>query len=182
MAKGQVSEEQLSQGLKGIGNFGGLSTSRVRRDNPFRDSRKEVSQPEPAKPVPAIEPAPLRVREAELKPVPAKTVRTPPAPKPPPKAAKQKTLKKEDGARKADIFTVKVTLPISPEMEDEVERLARELQRTKTSKQERITANTVMRVAIRLLTSQLELRPDQAPNTEEELFQFATASLSRKGG
>jgi hypothetical protein len=180
MAKGQVSEEQLSQGLKGIGNFGGLSTSRVRRDNPFRDSRQEAaSPPEPAKSVPAIEPAPLRVREAELKPVPAKTVRTTPAPKPTSKATRAEVPTKDDGARKADIFTERITLQLSPKMRDDVERLARELQRTKTSKQERITANTVMRVAIRLLTGQFELRPGQAPNTEEELFHVVNTSLTR---
>ena len=45
MAKGQVSEEELTKGLKGIGNFGGLS-SKVQRDNPFRDSRSDkVDQP-----------------------------------------------------------------------------------------------------------------------------------------
>ncbi len=181
MAKGQVSEEQLSQGLKGIGNFGGLSTSRVRRDNPFRDSRKETAPPEAAKPVSPAEPAPLRAREAELKPVAAKTVRPAPAPKLSSKAAKADVPKKEDGARKADIFTERVTLQLSPEMRDDVERLARELQRTKTSKQERITANTVMRVAIRLLTGHFEVRPGEAPNTEEELFEFARAALKRKG-
>jgi hypothetical protein len=40
---------------------------------------------------------------------------------------------------------------MSPKMRDEVETMARELQRAKTSKDERITANTVMRVAVRLV-------------------------------
>ena len=48
-AKGQVSEEELTKGLKGIGNFGGLTTLRVHRDNPFRDSRAEPPSPEPVK-------------------------------------------------------------------------------------------------------------------------------------
>jgi hypothetical protein len=52
MAKGQVSEEELSKGLRGIGNFGGLSQPRVRRDNPFGDSRAETT---PADPVKSIE-------------------------------------------------------------------------------------------------------------------------------
>jgi len=46
MAKGQVSEEELTKELKGIGNFGGLS-AKVQRDNPFRDSRSDkVEQPQ----------------------------------------------------------------------------------------------------------------------------------------
>ena len=38
-----------------------------------------------------------------------------------------------------------------------------------------------MRVAIRLLTGQFELLFGQAPNTEEELFEFAKASFTGKG-
>ena len=55
------------------------------------------------------------------------------------------------------MFTERVRLQISPEMRDDVERLARELQRAKVSKKERITGNTVMRVAIRLITERFEL-------------------------
>jgi hypothetical protein len=40
---------------------------------------------------------------------------------------------------------------MSPKVRDEVETMARELQRAKTSKDERITANTAMRVAVRLV-------------------------------
>jgi hypothetical protein len=58
MAKGQVSEEELAKGLKGIGDFGGLSSSRVRRDNPFRDSRVERPPPEPVKTIDVMQSAP----------------------------------------------------------------------------------------------------------------------------
>jgi hypothetical protein len=74
-------------------------------------------------------------------------------------------------------FTERVTLLISPEMRDDVERLARELQRSKTSKEERISGNTVMRVAIRLLTEKFELKGNPAPNNEEELFGVAAKAL-----
>jgi len=63
-------------------------------------------------------------------------------------------------------------------MRDQVERLARELQRAKISKKERITGNTVMRVAIRLITSRLGLTPGNAPNDEEELFALVKKSFS----
>jgi len=56
------------------------------------------------------------------------------------------------------------------EMRDDFERIARELQRAKTSKEERLTPNTVMRVAIRAMTKRFELKRGQATNTEEELF------------
>lgn len=55
-------------------------------------------------------------------------------------------------------------------MRDQVDALAKELQRSRTTKGERITANTVMRVAIRLLKHH-KVGDARAPNGEEELFQ-----------
>lgn len=176
MAKGQVSEEELTRGLKGIGNFGGLSsTARVRRDNPFRDSRTEPAASEPTKtidvkPAPAETSAPKQASAAvpAAEPRPVRSVA--PVPKPGEKRRVGEKKARAVGARKADIFTERVTLQISPEMRDEVERIARELQRAKTSKDERITANTVMRVAIQVMTKRFRLRGGDAPNNEEELY------------
>ncbi len=189
MAKGQVTEEELSKGLKGIGNFGGLSQPRVRRDNPFRDSRVETPSPEPVK---TIEVLPVasekRVSKAgSARPPSLETKVLPKAATPDSKPAeKGRGLDKRQegmGARKADIFTERVTLQISPEMRDEVERIARELQRAKTSKEERITPNTVMRVAILLLTKRFNLNEGEAPNTEEELISLAEEALyGRRAG
>lgn len=75
--------------------------------------------------------------------------------------------------RKADIFTERVTLSMSTEMRDEVEALARELQRRRTRKDERITANTVMRVAIQSLLERLNLEDWEAANNEAELLELA---------
>jgi len=156
MAKGQVFEEELAKGLKGIGNFGGLAPSRVQRDNPFRDSRSESSAPEQIKTIEVLPAsAPSRVSDhgsvptPRIAPKPANRPKPQSAPKP---ASKERGERKRESAsvRKLDIFTERVTLQISPEMRDEVERIAREIQRTKTSKAECITANTVMRVAILL--------------------------------
>jgi hypothetical protein len=66
-------------------------------------------------------------------------------------------------------------------MRDDVERIARELQRANSSKKERITGNTVMRVAIRLITERFQLKDDDAPNTEEELFAVVRNLLMRRG-
>src|SRR5262245_7159323 len=117
MAKGQVSEEELSRGLKGIGNFGGIASPRVRRDHPFRDSRSESPAQEPVKTIEVLPaPAPARVSNAGSvapTPIEPKAVR-------PRNLAKPKTVEKEreerQGTRKLDIFTERVTLQISPEM------------------------------------------------------------------
>jgi len=182
MAKGQVSEEELAKGLKGIGNFGGLTTPRVRRDNPFRDSRSEVM---PAEPVKTIELPVAEKRVSRPGSPPAPSRETKPVAKVSAPASNlvekvrgaQKTTKPASG-RKADIFTERVTLQISPEMRDEVERIARELQRAKTSKEERITPNTVMRVAIHLVTKYFQLGGGEAPNTEEELYKLVEGMLT----
>ena len=151
MAKGQVSEEELTKGLRGIGDFAGLNpSSRVRRDNPFRDSRAETP-PAPA-PVTTIEvlpsaapshPAPNGTLPEIKTKVARKSISAPETVK----QGRAVERTEENGVRKADVFTERVTLQISPEMRDQVERLARELQRAKSSKKERITGNTVMRVA-----------------------------------
>lgn len=179
MAKGQVTEEELSKGLKGIGNFGGLSQPRVRRDNPFRDSRSELAAPEPVRTM-DVKPATVAATEAKgarpaAEPKSVRAVAPVPKPAEKPRVGEKKAM--GAGGRKADIFTERVTLQISPEMRDEVERIARELQRAKKSKDERITPNTVMRVAILLLTKHFKLNGSEAPNTEEELFSMAEEAV-----
>ena len=48
-------------------------------------------------------------------------------------------------------------------------------------KKERITGNTVMRVAIRLITTRFQLKAGQAPNDEEELYEVVEKALTRSG-
>jgi hypothetical protein len=178
MAKGQVSEEELAKGLKGIGNFGGLTSPRVRRDNPFRDSRTDIAAPEPAKTIEVLPAStekrvsknggPSAAPRLDRKPVASVAIQ----PKAAPKERVEEKKGEGSGARKADIFTERVTLQISPEMRDDVERIAREIQRSKTSKEERITSNTVMRAAILLITKHLKLNGEETPNTEQELCEF----------
>ncbi len=57
---------------------------------------------------------------------------------------------------------------LRPEQRDQLAELARELQAARTSKEERITANTVVRVAVDYLLAHQE---DLAGNTEDELRQ-----------
>lgn len=175
MAKGQVSEEELTKGLKGIGNFGGLA-AKVQRDNPFRDSRSDRAQQPKTIDVPS-EPriAKGRVHEA-AKPL-SKPVRAlPPAPK-----ERTENPRSVDGAaRKADIFTERVTLQISPDMRDEIDALARDLQRSRTTKEERITANTVMRVALELLMKNYQFERGDVANNEAELYDLIVRRLKKK--
>lgn len=185
MAK-NVTEEDLAAGMKGLGGFGALSP---RRDSPFRDSRSEVKAPEAktveVKPTtesrsvygtPVVEPAkPAESKRAEPSPKTA-----PARPVPSPTVRESSRPQQKQPQRKADIYSERVTLQISAEMRDEVDELARQLQRAKTSKDERITANTVMRVAIRLLTENFKLKSGEGPNNEEELFDLAAKQLREK--
>jgi hypothetical protein len=176
MAKGQVSEEELTKGLKGIGNFGGLSP-KVQRDNPFRDSRSD--RPEPAKTIevrlPASEPRVAKAAKPEPKPV-----RTLQSPKTPSRGRAENLRSEEGSARKADVFTERVTLQISPEMRDDIDALARDLQRAKTTREERITANTVMRVALQVLMTNYQFERGDVANNEAELYDLVVRRFRKK--
>jgi hypothetical protein len=177
MAKNQVSEEELTKGLKGIGNFGGLAP-KVQRDNPFRDSRSD--KPEPAKTIevrlPDAEPLVAKAAKPEPKPL-----RTLPSASNTPRRGRAESLRSEEGgARKADIFTERVTLQISPEMRDDIDALARDLQRAKTTREERITANTVMRVALQLLMTSYQFERGDVANNEGELFDLVVRRFRMK--
>lgn len=185
MAK-NVTEDDLAAGMKGLGGFGALST---RRDSPFRDSRAEVKSVEAKtieiKPQPESSPSalptsekgsPVEAREPAPEPVIPVVVK----PSAPATAKESPRTRNKTPTRKADVYTERVTLQMSAEMRDAVDELARQLQRAKTSKDERITANTVMRVAIRLLTENFELGKGEGPNNEEELYSLASKRIREK--
>lgn len=198
MAK--VTEDDLKAGLTGLGSFGGIGAGRPRRDSVFRDTRDDETPavvPAAVEPVRPVEVQPTMVEAAPLatevtppvresKPIPlVKEVprlqkeperKEPPKEKPPvtePPAEEQAPAK----ARKADVHTERVTLPISPEMRDGVDALARSLQRHRTKKGESITANAVIRTAVRLVLERVELKPGDVANSEEELFKLLARKL-----
>jgi hypothetical protein len=183
MAKGQVSEEELARGLKGIGNFGGLTSARVQRDNPFRDSRLAPA----AEPGKTIEVMPLVVEQRVTKEsAPAPKIEPKVAvralhktPKAPGKERGEEKKAEAGGTRKADVFTERVTLQISPEMRDDVERLARELQRAKFSKKERITGNTVPRRTPENRPSADTSKPANGAKSEQDYLYLATGRLGK---
>ena len=58
--------------------------------------------------------------------------------------------------------------------------MARELQRKRSQKNERITPNTVMRVALEFFMDRFSVEQTDRVNTEEELLDAAKQQLSRK--
>src|SRR5262252_1924090 len=98
MAKGQVSEEELAKGLKGIGNFGGLTESRLRRDNPFRDSRSDAAPSEPVKTIEVL-PAPGVNRASNAGTAPAVRIGAKPIGRSK-LQVKEKPVEKETGEKK----------------------------------------------------------------------------------
>jgi len=195
MAKGQVTEKDLESSIASLGGLSGLATTGVsgaKRDSPFgstfakRASSQVVEAPRGAaerEPVKAIEPtsreetppAPAKERANEPKEVvhvpPRASVRAEPKPS-------ARIIQKPEPTRKSDTLTERVTLQMSPDMRDDVGEIARRLQRRKADKKsERITANTVMRVAIQFLLDELTVEEKDRPSTEDELLRLVKHKL-----
>ena len=73
---------------------------------------------------------------------------------------------------KEPVYSERLTLPPDEELRDGLDALARELQRSRTKKIERITVNTVIRSACRLVLEHAELREGDVANTEEEVLKL----------
>ena len=83
------------------------------------------------------------------------------------------------GSRVADVYTERITLQLSPAMRDHMVALARELQRSRKTKGERITANTMIRAAINAVRLGVKLEAGDTAMTEEEVFQLVWRKLAR---
>ena len=198
MAKGQVTDDELATGLKSFGGFGALggASERPRRDDPFRDTRAETAvpfatRPEPS-PVELVKSVERQEREGEINaPVPlispsrAKSREKTPSvtrASSPVKSAKAISPKRETETvreNKTERYTERVTVLLDPELRDGAESLAKELQRKRTEKGERITANTVIRVALRAMLEKFEAG-EVVVNTEEELFEVVGEHLFKR--
>ncbi len=164
MVKGQITEKDLAMGLKKAGGFSGLSKNGTRRDSPFgvehakKTVENEVQEPHPKVLVKEVTKKPeKKVERVERKVTKSKEV-----------FSKEK-LKSQT---KAELFSERVTLNISPDVRDKAEFLAKGLQRRKAIKSERITANTIYRVAIEALLADEEFLKSISPDTEEELLEL----------
>lgn len=80
--------------------------------------------------------------------------------------------------RKQDIFCERVNLHLKPETKDKIDLIAKQLQRMKSDSTERITANTVMRVALDAVLERFEMPQQGIVNSEEELQEFVKRLLS----
>jgi hypothetical protein len=192
MAKAQITEEALAQGIQSLGGFGNLA-AKPRRDSPF-GAAFAPKKAEPAAPtqvsqeIPTAPPA-SAATVTEVAPVPqpiAKQVEvvSPAQAETPAKSTKLQTLKapppKKDVVRieaeepeapvKADEYTERITLQMTPEMRDKLNELARALQRSRREKGGRITANTLMRVAIQSFIDGFDPKALSGVSSEEELL------------
>lgn len=190
MAKGQVSEKELSEALSSAGGLGGIvGASGARRDSPFG-----MGSPRAPEAVdPAIKSVRVAVPPAHQTPASGGELR---GQAPPPSSVRDTNAKKTalktpsrekagpspeapTGAvsNKLSICSDSVTLPVPPELRDRVNTLATRLQRMRTEKIERMTANVVMRVAIEAFIEKFD--PDKAPvsNTEAELLETVRSRL-----
>lgn len=200
MAKGQVTDQELESGLKSFGGFGALgeAAAKPRREDPFRDTRAEAAQAQAARvepprieivktpsEVPAADgrvvvpslpqekPAPLKLKKAPSHSGPVKAER----------GGEGKTIPRKDSVaseNKTELYTERVTVPLDAELRDGAESLAKELNRRRTDKGERITANTVMRVALRLMLERFDVDATQTVNSEEELLDAVLNKVFRR--
>lgn len=197
MAKGQVTDDELASGLKNFGGFGSLGGAKPRREDPFRDTRSEAPAAAPARPEsPRIEI--VKTPEVSAPETKTESVQTASEPRPntlklrpkkttnfaPPvkveraaKPLKEAPVESVQTETKSELYTERVTVPLDPELRDGAESLAKELQRKRTEKGERITANTVMRVAVRAMLETFDIPGDEAINTEEELYQAVIKAI-----
>lgn len=203
MAKGQVTDADLATGIKGFGGLSSLGGSGARpvRDNPFRDTRAEPQRPvvvapvvevvpetpklevltmrsepegEGREPAPAVVPAPLKVRQPKPAVAPRPQRKIEPAP-----SFEDETAVSTSRENKTEVYTERVTVLLNEELRDGAEALAKELHRRRTKKGERITANTVMRIALGVLLERMEGETLEGANSEAELLD-AVRRLFRK--
>lgn len=184
MAKGQVTDKELATGLKTFGGFGALgeANSRPRREDPFRDTRAEAPPTSPR-----IEVVKTPRADVPIPAAPDEEEKIPPARNPRTEAPRRaRSVRREESIpppvtnsheKKSELYTERVTVPLDAELRDGAEALAKVLQRRRTVKGERITANTVMRVALRIVLDSFDSRSVGVVNTEEELFQAVRAGL-----
>jgi hypothetical protein len=182
MGKGQVSEKELERSIKSLGGLTGLASSAVRRDSPFGSEFVKNVPPQAREPLVLEKVIDLDVKtEPELPPASESRPEVTPLPKATKAKREIPTAEEEEeldgGAR---LFTERTTLKMTAVMRDDLHYLARKLQRRRQNKDERITSNTVIRVAIQLILDELKLKDTDVANSEAELFSLVKKKLLSK--
>lgn len=194
MAKGYISEDEVRANLDSVGSLGALTQSRPRRDSLFRRTEDEliskpvlpVTQSTPA--VAAVVSEPLKVIDLAIK---TSAQVEPPHAEVLPEAKVAPIIARETVAEvkvvevptqvvapqetspvsaKAARYTERITFPITLEMRDGFEDLARKINRQRSIRQQRVTANTVMRVALEAFRTRFKFSDTDVANTDEELL------------
>lgn len=165
MARGNATEEELAAGIRSVGVLSAVAgTEGPRRDNPFAPppAPKKPAPQERAAPAPAPEPKPVApsVAISQKKPV-----------------ERPSRPSSEVSPAESSPLTDYVTVPMTAEMRSQASLLAAELQRRRTDKSIRFTANTIYQVAIETLLERFELAPEDHVNSKAELRRLVLARL-----
>lgn len=200
MAKGQVTDQELESGLKSFGGFGALgeAAAKPRREDPFRDTRAEAAQAAAARvepprievvktpsEVPATDAQVVATSLPQEKPALLKLKKAPSLSRPVKveRGGESKIIPRKDSVaseNKTELYTERVTVPLDAELRDGAESLAKELNRRRTDKGERITTNTVMRVALRAMLDNFDCDAAATVNTEQDLEEELSKQFFRK--
>ena len=170
MARTSSSESTLSQNMEvsgGLQQFRSVAQgARDVRDGPFGPPPKPVAKEAP----PATETPKIETVRTEQRP-PVKT------PKEPRNARKNEETAAEEVS--VSMFGENVTVPLSEALRDRSEELARTINRSRTVRKDRITRNSIIRVALQCFLEEFSLASGQAVNSEEELLKAAQSRRRR---
>ena len=81
--------------------------------------------------------------------------------------------------KKTEVYTERVTVLLNADLRDRAESLAKELQRGRTEKGERITSNTVIRVALRAMLDKFDAEASPGINNEYDLYEAVLKQWSK---
>lgn len=172
MRRSDADNQALSESLASAGGLGQFRTvaggRKHERDDPFGTPAPAKAKARPANtdPVPkARPPKPVSDRPVEAMP---EAPEAPPSPDSAPEAPK------------VSIFTENVTVPLSASLRDRAEELARVLNRNRKVRKERITRNSVIRVALELFLEAFSPRPSDTVNCEEDLLRLMKTSPNKR--
>lgn len=175
MAKGQVSAEEYATSAGRLGGIAGLKPRAVLPDSPLRMTSIEAG-PEtvPSKPPSEARPAVPKPGQVGGREAPARRTIGSPAEAPPWSRPEERT-----GRIAPSRVFERVNVHLPAEVRDRCEALAKLLQRRKTTKGERFTGNSLVRVGVRILLERLDLPTTDVLNSEEELYEYAKEKLVR---
>lgn len=162
-----------------------INASPANLADPSLKSAPSETKGTPVPPHSSAEAPAAAIEESALRPPELPVVATTPVKSTPHKALRQgqgnTPSQTSPSIPKTELFSERVTVLMDSEMRDELNRVAHLLQRRKTASTERITANTLMRVAIKVFLEELEPADTDTPNTELELYRLTKSKVRRRG-